>query len=79
MKTGSGPFLHPGAPALFNELVDKLQYRAVRRALQMAGVARVARVLDVGCGTGRWLRRYQGLGFHEVTTMVLDKRSCAFM
>jgi SAM-dependent methyltransferase len=59
---GLAPVLHPGAPDWFNRLIDKLQFRAVRRALAIAGVQRGARILDVGCGTGRWLRRYQQLG-----------------
>jgi ubiquinone/menaquinone biosynthesis C-methylase UbiE len=60
---GLGPVLHFGAPAWFNRLIDKLQFRAVRRALALAEIPRNALVLDVGCGTGRWLRRYQALGF----------------
>jgi len=60
---GFAPVLHPGAPAWFNRLIDKLQFRAVRRALALAEIPRGSRILDVGCGTGRWLRRYQELGF----------------
>lgn len=58
-ENGLAPVLHPGAPAWFNETIDKLQHRAVRRALHLAGVTTGAHMLDVGCGTGRWLRRYQ--------------------
>jgi SAM-dependent methyltransferase len=64
--TGLAPVLHPLAPAWFNALIDKLQYQAMRRALRLANVATGAHVLDVGCGTGRWVRRYQGLGFHAL-------------
>ncbi len=60
---GLGPVLHFGAPAWFNRLIDKLQFRAVRRALALAEIPRGALVLDVGCGTGRWLRRYREFGF----------------
>jgi ubiquinone/menaquinone biosynthesis C-methylase UbiE len=60
---GLAPVLHFGAPTWFNRLIDKLQYRAVRRALALAEIPRGSRILDVGCGTGRWLRRYQELGF----------------
>ncbi len=60
---GLAPVLHFGAPTWFNRLIDKLQFRAVRRALALAEIPRGAVVLDVGCGTGRWLRRYQELGF----------------
>lgn len=61
--TGLAPVLHFGAPTWFNRLIDKLQFRAVRRALAMAEITRGALVLDVGCGTGRWLRRYKEFGF----------------
>jgi SAM-dependent methyltransferase len=60
---GFAPVLHPGAPAWFNLCMDRLQFCAMRRALAMAEVAPPARILDVGCGTGRWLRRYSSLGF----------------
>jgi ubiquinone/menaquinone biosynthesis C-methylase UbiE len=61
--SGLAPVLHFDAPAWFNRLIDKLQFRAVRRALALAAIPRGAVVLDVGCGTGRWIRRYQALGF----------------
>lgn len=64
--SGFAPILHPQAPAWFNEAIDTLQFRAVRRALAIANIAPGARFLDVGCGTGRWLRRYQQLGFSAV-------------
>jgi len=60
---GLAPVLHFGAPTWLNRLIDRLQDRAVRRALALAAVPNGALVLDVGCGTGRWLRRYQSLGF----------------
>ena len=60
---GLAPVLHFGAPTWFNRLIDKLQFRAFRRALALAEIPRGALVLDVGCGTGRWLRRYKELGF----------------
>jgi ubiquinone/menaquinone biosynthesis C-methylase UbiE len=60
--SGLAPVLHPGAPDWFNRLIDRLQFRAIQRALALAGVQRGARILDVGCGTGRWLRRYKELG-----------------
>ncbi|HXU19392.1 MAG TPA: class I SAM-dependent methyltransferase [Verrucomicrobiae bacterium] len=60
---GFAPILHPGAPAWFNSRIDHLQFCAMRRALALAEVSRPARILDVGCGTGRWLRRYCDLGF----------------
>lgn len=59
---GFAPILHPGTPAWFNLSIDGLQFCAMRRALALAEVAPGARILDVGCGTGRWLRRYLSLG-----------------
>jgi SAM-dependent methyltransferase len=62
-STGFAPVLHPGAPDWFNRTIDELQFRAVRRALGCARLASGARILDVGCGTGRWLRRYVEMGY----------------
>jgi SAM-dependent methyltransferase len=64
--SGFAPILHPLAPAWFNQLIDNLQFRALRRALALAAVPAGARFLDVGCGTGRWVRRYGELGFSAV-------------
>lgn len=60
---GFSPVLHPKAPPWFNRLIDTLQFRAFCRALVMASISQGAAVLDVGCGTGRWVRRYDELGF----------------
>jgi SAM-dependent methyltransferase len=60
--SGFAPVLHPGAPAWFNQLIDKLQFQAMRRALTLAHIPPNSRILDVGCGTGRWVRRYAQLG-----------------
>jgi SAM-dependent methyltransferase len=61
---GFAPVVHPGVPSWFNRMIDGLQYRALRRALALAGIPADARILDVGCGSGRWIRRYQELGYH---------------
>jgi SAM-dependent methyltransferase len=60
--SGIAPVLHPGAPGWFNQLIDRQQFHAVRRALALAKIPAAARSLDVGCGTGRWVRRYEQLG-----------------
>jgi|SRR5215467_1643317 len=65
-RSGFGPVLHPQAPRWFNQAIDDLQFRAVRRALAIAAISPGARLLDVGCGTGRWVRRYAELGFLPV-------------
>ncbi|MFZ0738902.1 MAG: methyltransferase domain-containing protein [Candidatus Acidiferrales bacterium] len=59
---GLAPVLHPGAPDWFNRMIDGLQFRAIRRALALANLPPGSRVLDVGCGTGRWVRRYGEMG-----------------
>lgn len=64
--SGFAPILHPLAPLWFNQIIDSLQFRAVRRALALAAVPPGGRFLDVGCGTGRWIRRYGELGFSPV-------------
>ena len=65
-RSGFASVLHPQAPTWFNQAIDDLQFRAVRRALALAGISPGARFLDVGCGTGRWVRRYAELGFSPV-------------
>jgi SAM-dependent methyltransferase len=61
--SGLAPILYPDSPPWFNQLIDDLQFRAIRRAITLAGLSADTRILDVGCGTGRWLRRYQQFGF----------------
>jgi SAM-dependent methyltransferase len=60
---GLAPVLHPGAPDWYNRIIDVLQHRALLRALDIAKLQAGSQVLDIGCGTGRWLRRYNDLGY----------------
>jgi len=56
---GLAPVLHPGAPGWYNAVIDRLQARAWAPALALCKLPPNARVLDVGCETGRWLRRLE--------------------
>jgi SAM-dependent methyltransferase len=64
--SGLAPILYPDSPPWFNQLIDDLQFRAIRRAIKLAGLSADTQILDVGCGTGRWLRRYQQFGFRAM-------------
>jgi ubiquinone/menaquinone biosynthesis C-methylase UbiE len=63
---GFSAVLHPGAPNWFNAMVDRIQEVAWQQGTQACGLHDGARVLDVGCGTGRWLRRYVRKNSHPV-------------
>jgi SAM-dependent methyltransferase len=56
---GFSPVLHPGTPNWFNTTIDRLQEQAWNRGLERCALPADSLVLDVGCGTGRWLARYQ--------------------
>lgn len=55
---GYAPVLHPDAPEWFNSAIDRLQEKSWHRGLSTCQLKDHASVLDIGCGTGRWLRRY---------------------
>lgn len=57
--TGFAPVLHPGTPRWFNRVIDRLQNRIWSKTLDYCSLSQGARVLDVGCGTGRWVRRLE--------------------
>jgi SAM-dependent methyltransferase len=69
-EKGFAPVLHPGAPDWFNEAIDRLQAKAWNRALDRCALGKNAQVLDVGCGTGRWVRR---LGQRELSAVGIDQ------
>jgi len=64
--TGFAPVLHPGTPRWFNKAIDRLQVRAWTKTLNYCSLPQGARVLDVGCGTGRWVRRLKEHGLFVV-------------
>lgn len=59
---GLAPVLHPNAPEWYNQTIDAMQFQAMLQGIRRAQLPSGAHVLDVGCGTGRWLRRYEKLG-----------------
>jgi len=63
---GFSAVLHPDAPTWFNAMIDRLQEHSWRKGLQFCQIKPGALVLDVGCGTGRWLRRYSERGLQPV-------------
>lgn len=63
---GFSAVLHPDAPSWFNTTIDRLQERAWRKGLRLCQIKDDALVLDVGCGVGRWLRRYMERGLQTV-------------
>jgi SAM-dependent methyltransferase len=54
----------PGKPLWLNRFFDRIQRHALRRALRDAGISPAGRrLLDLGCGRGRWLDFFgRGMG-----------------
>ena len=53
---------HPGAPDWLNAYVASAQRRAMKRALEHVPSLRGKKILDLGCGTGRWSAYLHALG-----------------
>jgi ubiquinone/menaquinone biosynthesis C-methylase UbiE len=70
--TGFAPVLHPGTPRWFNAVIDRLQRRTWSQTLDYCSLPQGARVLDVGCGTGRWVRRLEE---HGLSVVGIDQSS----
>lgn len=61
------PVCHPDAPGFLNRFVHSLQQEALLWALRhLPFPIKAARVLDIGCGTGRWARLFTALGAQVV-------------
>lgn len=56
----------PGSPALVNRLGDRELRLSLDAAWAPAGSLRGLRVLDIGCGIGRWVNRFQTAGARAV-------------
>jgi SAM-dependent methyltransferase len=70
--TGFAPVLHPGSPRWFNKVIDSLQNSTWSQTLNNCSLSQGARVLDVGCGTGRWVRRLEE---HGLCVVGIDQSS----
>lgn len=44
------------APIWFNRLITKFQHKTLYRTLKMTGGRSGKKLLEIGCGTGRWIK-----------------------
>lgn len=58
--------LYRGMPAWFNAYYAHFQQRAVKSLLRYCGPVNGMRVLDVGCGTGRWSELLAAMGARPI-------------
>src|SRR5918994_1402120 len=70
---------YPNAPAFLNRYADWSQRRAVAALISKAGELAGRRVLDVGCGTGRWTALLaahgaEAIGIDRSETMLAEAR-----
>lgn len=54
--------LYRGMPRWFNHYLAFFQRRAIERFINKIGVKRISKVLDLGCGTGRWTKLFLSQG-----------------
>jgi len=66
----------PGAPPWLNRYIARVQLRAFEEAMSHSGVIAGARVIEVGCGNGRWSSILQRCGA-DVTANDLSPEAIA--
>jgi SAM-dependent methyltransferase len=62
---------------LTERALDGLHEWLLARVLELRGITRESRVLDLGCGTGAWLERLHAAGFRDLFGMDIDESAFA--